>query len=439
MSIGLSQSEYAKLIAEAHVRLGGVGHMAARREKVARWESGQIVPEIPAQIAMAHFHQVPEEAVMQLGWPLWLHLATGDVILASRPWTFEGAVDALRATEHLAGSWDRSYLAVTDPAVGPLAEQWRLAMAAHLPSPTPKGALVTPDTVKWATVLNTSLGKMVGTVSPSLLCPAAHGDLVMLSGFLSQECHDRKSRGELLRLAAMTAGLCGGLNISLGETARAERYFLTAARCATAAGDAQLAVAQMAGVAYCHLLVGAHRNVLPLLDAAEANLQRPGGTTAAILHLLTARAHACGGEANMSARALERAHTVLATHSPSEAAADCGLARNIDENWAVGCEGIVWFHLGRPKLALERFTPLLKRPGLPRFFPLAAQEVFSVVDTQLALGDVEAAAHSARRAAANYGRPPSKVTRQFRDRFAAHRTVPAVRDLVDFLAEPTVS
>ncbi|MFB8062477.1 hypothetical protein ACFC6U_40740, partial [Kitasatospora purpeofusca] len=57
-SLGHSQSAYAQLIAKTHAQLG-FGQMAARREKVSRWESGRIVPELTAQYAMAHVHRVP--------------------------------------------------------------------------------------------------------------------------------------------------------------------------------------------------------------------------------------------------------------------------------------------------------------------------------------------------------------------------------------------
>ncbi|MGW1290569.1 hypothetical protein ACWD4N_45105, partial [Streptomyces sp. NPDC002586] len=31
----------------------------ARREKIARWESGKVTPETSAQLAIAHVHQIP--------------------------------------------------------------------------------------------------------------------------------------------------------------------------------------------------------------------------------------------------------------------------------------------------------------------------------------------------------------------------------------------
>ncbi|MGW1289035.1 hypothetical protein ACWD4N_36570, partial [Streptomyces sp. NPDC002586] len=55
---GLSHGAYAQLIARTHADLG-FGTMAARREKIARWESGKVTPETSAQLAIAHVHQIP--------------------------------------------------------------------------------------------------------------------------------------------------------------------------------------------------------------------------------------------------------------------------------------------------------------------------------------------------------------------------------------------
>src|SRR5262245_41707753 len=83
---GYTHGEYARLIAETHAELG-FGHMAARREKVSRWEAGRAVPERTAQLAIAHIHAVPKEDVDRLVWPDWLHLAYGDARQLELPWT----------------------------------------------------------------------------------------------------------------------------------------------------------------------------------------------------------------------------------------------------------------------------------------------------------------------------------------------------------------
>ncbi|EFL19771.1 predicted protein [Streptomyces sp. C] len=89
------------LVAETHAALG-LGQMAARREKVSRWESGRTIPEHSAQLAMAHIHHVPATEVCRLGWPHWLYLARqpGPRL---RPWARRRAAtpEGTTALQHL--------------------------------------------------------------------------------------------------------------------------------------------------------------------------------------------------------------------------------------------------------------------------------------------------------------------------------------------------
>ncbi|WP_331748281.1 hypothetical protein [Streptomyces sp. NBC_00648] len=434
-STGVSHPSYARLVAETHAKLG-YGHMAARREKIWRWESGRTVPELTAQLAIAHLHQVPEADVRRLGWPHWLHLAAGDAVLLTRPWTPRGAIDALRDGSRLAERRDLSYLAVTGPFVDTLTRQWTSAAAVradgrkpgepHPAEPHPGE----PDTVYRARVRVEVLETMASTLPAAVLHPAARNDLSLLTSLVSAAGHDSAATAPLLLLAARTANLCAGQCIALGESATAERYYLLASRAAAAADHPELSAACLAGVAYSHLLEGAPGEVIPLVEAALTAPHRPGHRLAVLLHLLAARAHALAGEAAPCAHALERAGTALAAHTAVRLGEPCSLARDLGEDCAAVVAGTTAFHLGRPRQALGHFAPLL---DTSRFFglrPFAVHELLHVVDTQLALGEVEAAAHTAGRAVAHCDGPPAKVVRQYQKRFAAHGTVPAVRDLL---------
>lgn len=194
-STGVSHPSYARLVAETHAKLG-YGHMAARREKIWRWESGRTVPELTAQLAIAHLHQVPEADVRRLGWPHWLHLAAGDAVLLTRPWTPRGAIDALRDGSRLAERRDLSYLAVTGPFVDTLTRQWTSAAAVradgrkpgepHPAEPHPGE----PDTVYRARVRVEVLETMASTLPAAVLHPAARNDLSLLTSLVSAAGHD---------------------------------------------------------------------------------------------------------------------------------------------------------------------------------------------------------------------------------------------------------
>ncbi|PZG45881.1 hypothetical protein C1I98_15120 [Spongiactinospora gelatinilytica] len=69
--LGWSQAAYARELDAVHRRLG-LGGMAHERQKIYRWESGQVVPESSAQEAMAVLHCVPAHVLQTLPWPDWL-------------------------------------------------------------------------------------------------------------------------------------------------------------------------------------------------------------------------------------------------------------------------------------------------------------------------------------------------------------------------------
>ncbi|MFD9796982.1 hypothetical protein ACFWXK_39250 [Streptomyces sp. NPDC059070] len=408
--------------------------MAARREKISRWESGQITPELTAQLAIAHIHQVAEETVVNLRWPDWLHAASGDGALLNGPWTCRGAIENLRDVRRLAGQNGRSYFLLSGLVLHVFTEQWNEALTAPPPEAFTHGHPVTPETVLWARARVAALEDMARTVSPSISYLAARGDLRLFASLLSEKTVERQVVSGLLGLAARVAGLCGSLSVVLGEGAAAERYYLAGTRAAAAAGHARASAAHVAGVAYSHLLSGAPQDVPDLVDAVRARSGACDRTTV-LLHFLSARAHARLGDATTSAQALDRANTVLAalTSSRQPALPPCLLTRNLDAIWSAACAGIASLHLGRPKQALQHFAPLLNAGVVSQYFPLAARELLFVVDTLLALGEVEAAVDSAHNAVAFYGDSPATVTRMYRGRFTAYRAVPAVRELFSFL------
>ncbi|PKV83013.1 hypothetical protein BX283_0502 [Streptomyces sp. TLI_146] len=145
---GMTHGAYAMLVAQTHAELG-FGTMAARREKVARWESGRITPETSAQLAMAHLHGVPRTEVERLGWPDWLYTATGHSEVLSAPWTYGSAVEAMnriahaspRATEHRYGA-----LSCTD-GIADLCAAWLDGAAGAEWLPAERGQRISGATV----------------------------------------------------------------------------------------------------------------------------------------------------------------------------------------------------------------------------------------------------------------------------------------------------
>lgn len=90
---GWSYQDLARVIAE-HARALGVP-MAARREKVWRWEHWGVVPEADSQRALARALGIPFRELETRPWPRWLP-ARGRMP-EGLPWTAEGARAALAA------------------------------------------------------------------------------------------------------------------------------------------------------------------------------------------------------------------------------------------------------------------------------------------------------------------------------------------------------
>ncbi|MEU8779518.1 hypothetical protein [Streptomyces sp. NPDC048606] len=172
--------------------------MAARREKVSRWESGRTVPDLGTQLAIAHVHQVGAEDVHRLGWPHWLYLATDAAALA-QPWTAQGAVNAARQTAQPNREGVRSYLTVT-------------------------GTLLEAQEAE-------------ASLSPMTLYRAARAEDRLVLRLLAAAGYDRPTGTRLLLLATRTATRCGCFSRCLGDEAGAERYALAALRTGNTAGS----------------------------------------------------------------------------------------------------------------------------------------------------------------------------------------------------------
>ncbi len=433
-SLGLSHPSYAQLVSETHARLG-FGSMAARREKVSRWESGRTVPEFTAQLAIADIHRVRAEDVERLGWPDWLHLATDDAVL-HQPWTSQGVLDVLHRSVRIADAPPHRDLALTGPGLLSQAG-WALsdegAAAARLAR---DGRTVNLDAVVWIEIRTQALElhESGTSVAPVALLAAAHAEHRLITSLLTEGGYGSDLGTRLLGLAARTATLCAWLSSSLGEEARAERYALAAIRAATAAGARRHVATYMSQLAIRHILIGDPGDALALVDGARVLVPRPSAHFAASLHTKEALARARLGEVSASAHALDRAAEALALDATEQDPADGPFDIAVDEDYLAIGRGNAWLFLGQPRKALPHFSPLLT-DGPALTSPYTARRLLQVVDAQLALGELDAAAHSAHRAVAVTGSLPSGLARQYRQRFSCHQAEPVARNVLDLLAD----
>ncbi|MBB4928670.1 hypothetical protein [Kitasatospora kifunensis] len=426
---GDSQLDFADRVATAHERLG-FGYVGSYRKKVSRWENWQATPSMPAQYAMAEIFRIPRDKVWGLGWPRWLHLATGDAGRLSRPWTSPDTVDALLEADRPTLDSPATYLTVTGPDVTYLTESWHRALAHRPPVvPCPQRRI----DARALTALDAhvqALEAMLATVDPRTLLSAARGSLAVMTGLLRASGYDQPTASRLHLLAARSAEVCAVLMNCLGNGHRAEHYLLAAIRSATNAGASQAAAMFMGELASLHLDLGAPKDAFAMADSALAATARiPGPQCSAFLYSRRARAQALLGGARAALRDLDLAHAALSS-GPEDQAPSVGPDLGIDEQWLTVQAGAVWLHLGQPGRALERLAPLISSASALPSYPYfqVPRRALVAIDAQLATGELDAAVHTARWALDTVGSMPPAFVSQYQQRFTGHRT-PATREL----------
>ena len=426
---GDTQQSYAELVAETYASLG-FGKLEKNREKVSRWETQGIEPHLHAQLAIAHIHQVPEEEVQHLGWPHWLHLGTAAAPRATRRRIREALADASPDTERPTLHPARSRLTLTGPALTSLARHI-LTVSVSPPSPAHHGHQVTPDTVALMEDRTNALHAMVPTINPMALQRMARTELDLATDLLAYGNYDRATGTRLHLITSQTASLCGLITGSLGDYTRAERYQLAAVRAAGHADSPLRASACLADLALSHIDAGNSKDASSLIGAARTLVPDPPPRLAALLWAREARAHAKLGEIIASVRALDQAANAVALSAAGDGSA---LHRNIDGEWLSRTTGKAWLDAGQPQQALDHLVGFLEDTPLSRTPPLlTAKTLLDAVDAQLALGEIEAAVHSTRRALSLFDRMPTGLTRLYQRRFAPRYDIPAVRDLLALL------
>ncbi|MEU8779527.1 helix-turn-helix transcriptional regulator [Streptomyces sp. NPDC048606] len=430
-STGLSQRSYAQLIARTHAELGH-GQMAARREKISRWESGRIAPDFSTQLAIARIHQVDEEVVLRLGWPNWLCAASGDQEFLRQPWTPEGSIAICRLTTITPGH-TRTGLISTGPS---LTTQIRGAIASLSGNSRPlerEGCPITPGTLAWTESRIRALEALEAgsPVSQYALHVSARTEHQLISDLLNGYGYDRATGARLLRLAARTASLCTWTSYVLGEEAQTERYNLAAVRAASAAGAPHHTAAYLMQLCFRHLHLGHPRDVLSLLGAAREVASRPTARMTVLRHTHEALALARLSDPTASLRALQRAEHALGATAPQWDAEADPTGSSINEDYLAFSTAHTWLLLGKPARALSVFT------GLPDddASPYAAIDRCLVVEAQLAAGQLEESAATVRGVVERTGCLPPGLAERFQDLLAPHADQPHVRDALDCLTE----
>jgi tetratricopeptide (TPR) repeat protein len=153
---GWSYQDLARVIAD-NARILGVP-MAARREKVWRWEHWGVVPEADSQRALARALGIPPRELELRPWPRWLPAHGG--MPDGLPWTTEGSLTALTALLDNGAGDPRGFPIADEQALLDAIADWDAAGAEGAGVGTGAGAAV--GTGGGGTV-STGAGAAVGT------------------------------------------------------------------------------------------------------------------------------------------------------------------------------------------------------------------------------------------------------------------------------------
>lgn len=320
---GWSYQDLARVVA-GNARALGVP-MAARREKVWRWEHWGVVPERDSQRALARALGVPLREVDARPWPGWL--PTFDGIPTGLPWTRAGGLDALDALLDGGGRDPRSQPVLEKTEFRDAVADWTAGAArrtertdGELGEPTPGGAGVPvpregsaadEETAAWLERGVLGLRRLDDRLGGAAVRHRVEADLRIALDLLRRGPYRNGLDARLLRVATELAQLGGWAATDCGRHGAAQRHYLTGLRLAHSAGDLPQAANLWAGLSLQAVFAGRHDDGLAAVLAAESAAAGATSRTRAMLATRRARAQAGLGEDTACRRSLEEAGRLL--------------------------------------------------------------------------------------------------------------------------------
>jgi tetratricopeptide (TPR) repeat protein len=435
---GTTHEAYLFRVAEQHRRMG-YGQMGHRKEKASRWVSGEHAPTLRTQFAMAALEKIPAETVLAHGWPGWLLLAVpDDHALLTAPWTTTATVHAL---ETAGGPVDRrKFLITTSVTLTSTVAQWTAAKPAGASSTG--GRRIdhsTPDRFERRLEELRHLDDELGSGE---VYEAARTELRLILSALKDSTYSERVGRRLFAAAAEASRSAGWTAYDSGQTAAAERHYVTAMRAAASAGDPVVGANTLAFWAIQQYSTGNPRGAIDLIDAALAQAPRIGSARmTAMLHARACRAHARAGDTRAADRAANAALDTYAHAGPIEADPACVYWFNLGETHQL--LGSSALNLGNPRQALKHFQDAstahhsegeaYNGDAFPRGHAIYLARL---AEAHLALGDIDAAVDTAHTAIDRMGGVTSargtQTLEDLRNKLARRRGIPAVADFLAY-------
>ncbi|WP_153485680.1 transcriptional regulator [Streptomyces katsurahamanus] len=433
-------SEYCLRRVAARHRDLGYGAMAVRKEKVSRWtrpESPQ-TPKIPTQLAMAGVLGIDSREVYARPWPLWLLLALkDDTTIWESPWTPAGTIQALEDAGGFVELDRRGLLITTTATVAAVLAQWATAEPAPAVSASGRriGAAVAD---RFDSRLN-QLRHLDDDLGGDHVYDAARAESRLITRLLRDNTYTEETGRRLHACAAEASRLAGWCAFDSGQSAAAEKHFVTSLRAAAGSGDRTAGATALAF--WANVRYSSHRpdprGALDLIDGAlahRADIASPRVVT--MLHIRQARAHSIAQEPAAAYRAIDDA---LAAYDRGIPPGEDLLSMywvNTGEVFQAAASAAL--SLGDPQRALTYFSAAAthRDPYDPEKEPRGtAIYLARKAEAYLALGDLDGAVETAQQSVELMGGVSSargsETLTGLRTQLTKHRAIPAVKGFLD--------
>ncbi|KIF05680.1 hypothetical protein PL81_12110 [Streptomyces sp. RSD-27] len=423
---------YLRRLAARHKALG-YGAISADKKRIYRWLNSGVVPEWTAQLTMADLHGIPVEMLHERPWPQWLAcVGHDDRLLLDPAWTPADTNTIL--TSMAGGTMDRRDFLIVS-ALGAVTAQWATALPATAAG---AGQRVGAELADLHDERLGALRRLDDQVGSGEVYQAAKTELRMITKTLNHRSYTEEVGRRLYAAAAEASRICGWTAYDSGFHADAERHYVTALRAAASAGDRIIGANTLAFWAIQRYSTGDPHGAQHLVETALGAAPAIGSPRmTAMLHARSARAYARAGDRRSSERAAGAAFDAYDRIDNSSAEPDCTYWVNRGELHQLA--GSSALNLANPGQALTHFRAAGAAQNSDAYdgaaFPRgAAIYLAREAEAELALGDVDAALHSAHQAVEHMGGVTSargtSTLKDLRAQLSTRRTIPAVRDFL---------
>ncbi|MGI5292684.1 helix-turn-helix domain-containing protein [Nonomuraea polychroma] len=298
-----------KDVADLVQRRSGL-NMAARREKVWRWENGRAVPELEAQLALAAELGIDTQTVLDRPWPSWLTVLDAPPAIDAA-WTPQVATDVMAECMNTGTEMDRrAFLTLSGETALAVAGAWAAvaAVPADKLAHATGGGTVDTEIVTWVEDRLVQLWHLDDLIGGEYCLNLTRADLQLVHRLLRRgRCRSdieqrlHRAAGELLRFSGWAA-------FDADRHAAAERYWHAGLRNAAVGGDPMTGAYILSQMAMQRTYAGDGRTAINLLEAARDKIGTGASRTVhAMLDAWQVRAHAVAGEPQQALRILARA------------------------------------------------------------------------------------------------------------------------------------